>query len=114
MASACLDALDPKRFRCFSAGEPAEVPEQVHPVALDALRDRGVAQQEPAWPGQPQQALWEYPDLLDGKGKADPQQFMRVLLSLRRRLELLVNLTGRPRKPTCAATCATWPTCPDG
>lgn len=59
--------------------------------------DRSVAAQLPPWPGQPQQALWEYPDLLAaGSASApDAQQFTRVLLSLRRRLELLTNLTAR-------------------
>ncbi len=59
--------------------------------------DRDVVTQQPAWPGQPDYALWAYPDLLrSGDGEAaEPQQFMNVLLSLRRRLELLVNLSQR-------------------
>lgn len=57
------------------------------------LLDRSIAELQPSWPGQPEQALWDYPDLLLSEAEPDPQQFMRLLLSLRRRLELLVNLT---------------------
>ena len=58
--------------------------------------DRAVAAALPAWPGAPEQALWHYPDLLDEEDAApDPQQCMNVLLSLRRRMELLVEITRR-------------------
>jgi len=58
--------------------------------------DRATAAELPAWPGRPEQALWDYPDLLDEQdAPRDPQQFMNVLLSLRRRLELLVQITRR-------------------
>lgn len=48
---------------------------------------------QPPWPGQPDAALWEYPDVADGP---DPDKVahdaVQLLFSLRRRLELLVSL----------------------
>ena len=127
LASACLQHLDPERFRCLAVGDPDTVGREVHPLALETLQrahiaapasrpanwntlcrlgsprldlvitlDRATAAELPAWPGRPEQALWEYADLLDEQElPRDPQQFMNVLLSLRRRLELLVQITRR-------------------
>ena len=62
-------------------------------ITLDAEVER----RRPAWPGQPTVALWEYPDLLahQESGEALEPQFSRMLLSLRRRLDLLVSLSQR-------------------
>lgn len=51
---------------------------------------------QPRWPGQPDAALWAFPDIAAG---ADPHAVapaaMQMLLALRRRLELLVSLPMR-------------------
>ena len=66
------------------------------PLDFVILLDRFVAEREPAWPGQPERAFWDYEDLLAREVPADAAQFTQELLSLRRRLELLVNLARRP------------------
>lgn len=51
----------------------------------------------PSWPGQPITALWDYP-LVAGKTKGrsgDGLSAIQILLSLRRRIELLVSLHAR-------------------
>ena len=52
-----------------------------------------VLEAEPRWPGQPDAAVWAYPDIAAGK---DPEQTahaaIQMLYSLKRRLELLVSL----------------------
>ncbi|WP_395316055.1 protein tyrosine phosphatase [Variovorax sp. UC74_104] len=67
----------------------ANAPEADFVITLDA----GTELRQPRWPGQPDAALWEYPDAAGG---ADPDKVMhdavQTLFSLRRRLELLVNL----------------------
>ncbi|PLC07151.1 protein tyrosine phosphatase [Variovorax sp. RO1] len=49
---------------------------------------------QPRWPGQPDAALWPYPDVAGaGTGPDDAAHgAIQVLYSLRRRLELLINL----------------------
>ncbi|RIX81948.1 low molecular weight phosphatase family protein [Acidovorax cavernicola] len=49
---------------------------------------------QPRWPGQPDAALWAYPDVVaDSSGAQDAVHgAVQLLYSLRRRLELLVNL----------------------
>lgn len=58
-------------------------------ITLDAYSES----LEPPWPGQPDAALWAYPDVIVG---ASPEQVahaaVQMLFSLRRRLELLVSL----------------------
>lgn len=55
--------------------------------------DESTEPRQPSWPGQPDAALWAYPDVLDGR---DPDRIahdaVHMLFSLRRRLELLVSL----------------------
>jgi len=55
--------------------------------------DESTEPRQPSWPGQPDAALWAYPDVLDGR---DPDRVVhdavQMLFSLRRRLELLVSL----------------------
>ncbi|OUM04536.1 protein tyrosine phosphatase [Variovorax sp. JS1663] len=55
--------------------------------------DADVLSSQPNWPGQPNTALWSYPDAAAIK---DPEQARRtavqILYSLRRRLELLSSL----------------------
>jgi protein-tyrosine-phosphatase len=57
--------------------------------------DAAVAAQQPSWPGQPEVATWNYPDLLGGPPEVQAQQCLNTLHSLRRRLELLVSLSRR-------------------
>jgi arsenate reductase len=58
-------------------------------ITLDATTEA----RQPSWPGQPDGALWAYPDVADG---SDPEKVahdaVQLLFSLRRRLELLVSL----------------------
>lgn len=58
-------------------------------ITLDAATEA----RQPPWPGQPDGALWAYPDVADGN---DPEKIahdaIQLLFSLRRRLELLVSL----------------------
>jgi protein-tyrosine-phosphatase len=48
---------------------------------------------QPSWPGQPDSALWAFPDIaaLDNPGEID-QAAVQMLYALRRRLELLISL----------------------
>ena len=54
----------------------------------------------PAWPGQPVTALWDYPPIANDTkaGMAAGLAAVQTLVSLRRRIELLVNLHayGKP------------------
>jgi arsenate reductase len=58
-------------------------------ITLDAATEA----RQPPWPGQPDGALWDYPDVAGG---GDPERVaheaIQMLFSLRRRLELLVSL----------------------
>lgn len=47
---------------------------------------------QPRWPGQPDAALWAFPDLAASEGGASPQAATQMLFALRRRLELLISL----------------------
>jgi arsenate reductase len=68
-----------------------------HAMDFVITLDAAVAAQQPSWPGQPELATWGYPDVVaaDQLFLPQPQQFQHVLLSLRRRLELLVALSRR-------------------
>jgi arsenate reductase len=48
---------------------------------------------QPSWPGQPDSALWAFPDIaaLDAPGEIDSAA-LQMLYAMRRRLELLINL----------------------
>jgi arsenate reductase (thioredoxin) len=61
------------------------------------LSDDVASRQPPVWPGQPDTALWTFPDLLDpARSRAvSPQEAMAMLHTLRRRIELLVSLPMR-------------------
>ncbi|MDM0079637.1 protein tyrosine phosphatase [Variovorax sp. J31P179] len=70
-------------------------------VRLSSLRadfvislDPAVEELEPRWPGQPAMAEWAYPDLAATGAEAGDMSHSAtlMLLSLRRRLELLVSL----------------------
>lgn len=56
----------------------------------------------PSWPGQPITALWEYPPVAaNAKKRGDGAvETIHMLMSLRRRLELLVSLHSRSKKHT--------------
>lgn len=91
----------------FSALHSAGIPVPVHaPRSWDELArssspkadfiitlDATTEARQPPWPGQPDAALWAYPDVAAGD---DPGKLahdaVQLLYSLRRRLELLVSL----------------------
>lgn len=55
--------------------------------------DESTEPRQPSWPGQPDAALWAYPDVLDGRdAERIAHDAVQMLFSLRRRLELLVSL----------------------
>jgi protein-tyrosine-phosphatase len=62
-------------------------------ISLDAQ----TFQDHPKWPGQPETALWSYTEISAAKGKnADPGiEAIQTLVSLRRRIELLIALRAR-------------------
>jgi protein-tyrosine-phosphatase len=62
-------------------------------ISLDAQTFR----HHPKWPGQPETALWSYPELPPEQGNSvNPNiESIRTLVSLRRRIELLVSLCYR-------------------
>jgi arsenate reductase len=65
-------------------------------ISLDA----SVKQAHPAWPGQPELALWSYPPLIKQKGQSSTAlglAALQTLHSLRLRLELLVSLHSKAR-----------------
>lgn len=68
---------------------------RAHPSGADFVitLDAATESLQPPWPGQPDAALWAYPDVA---AEADPEQVahaaVQMLFSLRRRLELLVSL----------------------
>ena len=66
-------------------------------IALDAA----TVALHPMWPGQPETALWDYPALVETKGRRADMALatVRTLVSLRARLELLVSLHSKSRSP---------------
>jgi hypothetical protein len=56
----------------------------------------------PAWPGQPVTALWDYPAITktkhSGRGTEVGVAVVQTLLSLRRRIELMISLDARRRQ----------------
>ena len=67
-------------------------------ISLDA----GTLDTHPSWPGQPIAALWEYtPVAANAKKRGDGAvETIHMLMSLRRRIELLVSLHSKGKKPT--------------
>ena len=67
-------------------------------IALDA----DTLGTHPSWPGQPITALWEYPPVATNAKKRGNEavETVQMLMSLRRRLELLVSLHSRSKKHT--------------
>lgn len=59
--------------------------------------DAGTAASHPVWPSQPEHALWSSPPLsTDGAPpESTEQQVTQMLLSLHRRVDLLVNLHAK-------------------
>ena len=58
-------------------------------ITLDAATES----RQPSWPGQPDAALWDYPDVAAGDNPEKvAHDAIQLLFSLRRRLELLVSL----------------------
>jgi protein-tyrosine-phosphatase len=62
-------------------------------IALDAQTFRD----HPKWQGQPETALWSYPEISATKGGrvSSTRESIQTLVSLRRRIELLVSLLSR-------------------
>jgi hypothetical protein len=67
-------------------------------IALDAL----TFTDHPKWQGQPETALWSYPEISAAKGnKVNPGiESIQTLVSLRRRIELLISLRARVQTPS--------------
>ena len=64
-------------------------------IALDA----GTLAMHPSWPGQPVTALWDYPSLDSNANKrGNGAAVIHILMSLRRRIELLVSLHAKTKK----------------
>ena len=83
--------LRPKAWTEFTRGA---APKMDFVIGLDAA----TYESNPAWPGQPVTALWDYPAIGIGKKRTDPGiAAIQTLLSLRVRIELLVNLHARGR-----------------
>lgn len=61
------------------------------------MLDEDVAAATPRWPGQPETAVWNYPDVVveSDLGADTGDAMLKTLYSLRRRLELLVSLPMR-------------------
>lgn len=59
--------------------------------------DQGTMDLHPSWPGQPVTALWDYPHIEGGSKNRNKAGLSAVqtLMSLRRRIELLVSLHAR-------------------
>ena len=67
-------------------------------IALDAP----TFTDHPKWQGQPETALWSYPEISAAKGnKVNPDiESIQTLVSLRRRIELLISLRARVQTPS--------------
>jgi protein-tyrosine-phosphatase len=67
-------------------------------IALDAE----TLDTHPSWPGQPITALWDYPALATNPNKRGnvAVETVHMLMSMRRRIELLVSLHSRSKKRT--------------
>ncbi len=87
------DGLECKAWTDFSKSGS---PKMDFVIALDAE----TADSQPAWRGQPETALWAYPPLATGKASSIDNSVaaVHVLMSLRRRIELLVSLHQRTEK----------------
>jgi protein-tyrosine-phosphatase len=65
----------------------------LHGIEFVITLDPAVQQLEPRWPGQPDEAVWEYPDAAGGDSlEQTAHAAIQTLFSLKRRLELLVSL----------------------
>jgi arsenate reductase len=64
-------------------------------IALDAQTFGA----HPKWRGQPETALWSYPEISQGKDRkvSSTAESIQTLVSLRRRIELLVSLISRAK-----------------
>lgn len=124
MAESCLASVGAGRFKVFSAGDPDQLAVQPSGMALKALLEAGFAigglrvkpwtnfshsmaeQMDfvisldseilpllPQFSGQPSQVLWHYPEL--GRDESSYKFYFQTLISLRRRMDLLVALHQR-------------------
>jgi len=67
-------------------------------IALDA----STLPTHPSWPGQPVTALWDYPEIASSPNlRLNAQvEVVQMLMSLQRRIELLVSLHSRSKRNT--------------
>lgn len=81
--------LPPTALRSWDEFTRSGAPRADLVITLDA----SIEPLQPRWPGQPDAALWPYPDVaaIDNAEEA-AHAAIQTLFSLRRRLELLVNL----------------------
>jgi protein-tyrosine-phosphatase len=97
LQTAAVPAIDPqgKPWTEFTRNG---APRMDFVVALDY----GTLPLHPSWPGQPVTALWDYPHVLGGnkKRQATGLSAMQTLLSLRRRIELMVSMHARGKTRT--------------
>lgn len=126
MAEACLRQTTQGSFKAFSCGVPGRVASLPDARALAALASAGLTPQglwckswvefnrsgappmdfvitladgiePPSWPGQPETALWSFPDRAVTTGDVGlvAQHYLRDLYLLRRRLEIFASLPMR-------------------
>jgi arsenate reductase len=83
-------SCDGLRCKPFTEFTRSGAPRMDFVISLDEV----TAADHPSWPGQPVTALWNYPPILiSGRSDVDFEKAMiQTLHSLRRRIELLVNL----------------------
>ncbi|MCH7734994.1 MAG: hypothetical protein IH961_07250 [Chloroflexi bacterium] len=124
IAEGCLAHLGAGRFKVFSAGHPDHLADQPSGVTLATLQQSGFAigglrskswsqfarldaermdfvvcldryllSDLPTWPGQPDLVLWHYAPLTN-EVQAQKEHYA-MLVSIRRRIELLVALHQR-------------------
>jgi len=91
-AGISTEGLYPKSWSEFAKFGPSKMD---YVIALD----EALAHLHPAWPGQPEVALWNYPDIDQEKAPLELQlpQTTKMLLSMQYRLELLVGLCAKVR-----------------
>ena len=84
------------RCKAWSEFTRSASPKMNFVIGLDAES----FEQHPPWPGQPVTALWDYPALTKRSGGSVEVGIfaMQMLMSLRRRIELLVSLHARGKQ----------------
>ena len=106
LAEACLNHHAAGKLKAYSCGDPATLAEAPHSWTLLALGmdfvvglDQASFSRHPAWPGQPITALWDYPAIERNKKRPSDAaiEAVHTLMSLQRRIELLISLHSHGR-----------------